>query len=283
MHEGSNTQVFKKVKDCAKIISDRIDFKPKVALVLGSGLGGLVENADIFATIDYKDIPGFPVSTIEGHSGRFVFCHISGVPTVVMQGRIHYYEGYPMQDVVLPVRVMKLLGADTLFLTNASGAINKDFDPGDLMLIKDQISSFVPSPLVGPNIDELGVRFPDMGNIYSKRLQEIIRKSVSSMHIPLREGVYVQASGPAYESPQEVKMFRTLGADSVAMSTACEAVAAVHAGMEVCGISCISNKAADLIDEPLTHDEVQETAKIAVSKLSRIVLNCLPQMCGTVR
>ena len=177
-----------------------------------------------------------------------------------MKGRVHYYEGYPISDVVLPIRLMKLMGAQVLFLTNASGGINTCFKAGDFMMIKYQISSFVPSPLIGPNAEELGVRFPDMSQIYDADLQQILRKTAALKDIPLQEGVYIQLTGPNYESPAEVRMCRTLGADAVGMSTACEAVAANHMGMKICGISCISNMACGITANPLTHQEVQETA-----------------------
>ena len=236
------------------------DFVPRVALVLGSGLGTYSENMDVRCEISYRDIPGFPVSTVQGHDGRYLFGYIDQVPVVAMKGRVHYYEGYPIGDVVMPIRIMGLLGAKILILTNAAGGINLDFSPGDLMLIADQITGYVPSPLIGPNIDELGPRFPDMSKIYSPRLKEIARKAAKEIALDLQEGVYLQFSGPQFESPAEIKAFRSLGASAVGMSTACEAIAANHMGMEIMGISCISNMASGILDQPLTHEEVQETA-----------------------
>ena len=195
-----------------------------------------------------------------GHKGRFVFGYIQDVPVVIMQGRVHFYEGYDMHDVVLPTRLMGMLGAKVLFLTNAAGGMQKGMHAGDFMLITGHISSFVPSPLVGPNIEELGTRFPDMSEVYKKDLQEIIRNTAKNCGIPLKEGVYVQTTGPNYETPEEIRMYRSLGADAVGMSTACEAMAANHMGMRVCGISCISNLAAGISENPLTHAEIQETA-----------------------
>ncbi len=238
----------------------RIDFSPKVALVLGSGLGHFAETVDIVGEIPYHEIEGFPVSTVAGHNGRFLFGYIEDVPVVLMQGRVHYYEGYTMQDVVLPIRLMKLMGAEILFLTNASGGVNKSFSVGDFMLIKDQISSFVPSPLIGANLDELGPRFPDMSEIYNKDLQKIIKQTAQAEDIELQEGVYLQFTGPNYESPAEVQLAAKLGADAVGMSTACEAIAANHMGMRICGISCVTNMACGISDAPLNHEEVQETA-----------------------
>ena len=252
--------VYDKLRNCYDSITGKIPFEPKVALVLGSGLGDYAEQLEIQGTIDYHDIEGFPVSTVPGHKGRFVFARINEVPAVLMQGRVHYYEGYPMSDVVLPVRLMKLMGAEILFLTNAAGGVNYDYGAGDFMLIKDQISCFVPSPLVGPNLEELGPRFPDMSHIYDEDLRDIIRSTALELGIRIQEGVYVQLTGPAYESPHEVKMCRILGGDAVGMSTACEAVAANHMGMKICGISCISNLACGMTDVPLSHKEVQEAS-----------------------
>lgn len=253
-------EVYEKLLKCYESVKAKVDFKPEVALILGSGLGDYAETIQVETTLDYNEIEGFPVSTVVGHKGRFIFGYVGGVPVVIMQGRVHYYEGYPMSDVVLPVRLMKLMGAKTLFLTNASGGINTKFSAGDFMLITDQISSFVPSALIGANIDELGTRFPDMSEIYNKDLQDIIRKAAKDLEIPLQEGVYLQLTGPAFESPSEVKMCGILGADAVGMSTACEAVAANHMGMNICGISCISNLACGLTDQPLSHEEVFEAA-----------------------
>ena len=258
--EYMENAVYEKLMRCYKTVKEKVDFQPKVALVLGSGLGDYADRMEIEAELDYHDIDGFPVSTIPGHKGRFVFGHVGEVPVVVMQGRVHYYEGYSIQDVVLPVRLMRMMGAEVLFLTNAAGGVNYDFHAGDLMMITDQISSFVPSPLIGPNMEELGVRFPDMSDVYDKELQNVIRATAKELNIPLQEGVYLQLTGPAYESPAEVRMCRILGADAVGMSTACEAVAANHMKMKICGISCISNLACGMTDQPLDHKEVQEAA-----------------------
>lgn len=256
---------------CVEFVKSRISFKPEIALILGSGLGGFADKIDVKSTLDYKDIPGFPVSTVAGHAGRFVFGYCDGVPVAVMQGRVHMYEGYTPQEAVLPVRLLRQLGAEVLFLTNAAGGIQAGMHAGEFMLITDQISSFVPSPLRGENLDEFGVRFPDMSEIYSKRLQQLIRKIAVNADIPLKEGVYVQTAGPAYESPAEIRMFRLLGADAVGMSTAIEAIAARHCGMEICGISCISNLAAGISPHPLTHEEVKEAGDKAAPQFEQLV------------
>lgn len=254
------TKAYERLLKCYQCFKDKINFKPEVALVLGSGLGDYADTIRVEAVLDYHDIEGFPVSTVSGHKGRFVFGYVGDVPVVIMQGRVHYYEGYSMEDVVLPTRLMKMMGARVLFLTNASGSVNYDYKAGDFMMITDQISNFVPSPLIGPNEEMLGERFSDMSEIYRKDLCEIIRGAAADLQIPLQEGTYIQLSGPNFETPYEVKMCRILGGDAVGMSTACEAIAANHMGMKVCGISCISNLGCGMTDQPLSAEEVKETA-----------------------
>lgn len=264
-------EIYGKLKRCCECFSNKVDFEPEIAIVLGSGLGDYADGIEVVTELDYHEIEGFPVSTVPGHQGKYIFGYVGDVPIVCMQGRVHYYEGYDISDVVLPIRLMKLMGAKVLFLTNASGGVNYDFRPGDFMLIKDQISSFVPSPLIGENIDELGVRFPDMSEIYDVKLRKIIKKTAAALDIDLKEGTYLQFTGPAYESPAEIKMARVLGADAVGMSTACEAVAANHMGMMICGISCISNMASGMSVTPLSHKEVQETADRVSADFKKIV------------
>ena len=262
---------YEKLMKCFQCVQQKITFKPEIALILGSGLGDYADTMEVVETLDYHDIEGFPVSTVPGHKGRFVFGYAGGVPIVAMQGRVHFYEGYKPQDVVLPIRLMKLMGAKVLFLTNAAGGINRSFNAGDFMLITDQISMSVPSPLIGENIDELGVRFPDMSEVYSRRLRKIIENSAVTAGVPLRRGVYIQTTGPQYETPAEIRAYERLGADAVGMSTAIEAIAARHAGMEICGISCISNLAAGISVNPLTHAEVQETADRVAPLFKKLV------------
>lgn len=272
------TKAYERLLECYRCVQEKVDFHPKVALILGSGLGDFAETIRIEATLDYHEIKGFPVSTVSGHKGRFVFGSIGEVPVVIMQGRVHYYEGYSMEDVVLPTRLMKMMGAEVLFLTNAAGGVNFDFQAGDFMMITDQISDFVPSPLIGPNIEELGLRFCDMSEIYDKDLRELLRCTAADLGIVLREGTYVQLSGPNFESPLEVKMCRLLGGDAVGMSTACEAIAANHMGMKICGISCISNLGCGMTDEPLSHVEVQETADRVAPLFKQLITEAVIRM-----
>lgn len=267
-------KVYEKLLRCYQSVQKKFDFTtftPRVAIVLGSGLGDYADDIKVAGEIDYKDIEGFPVSTVPGHAGKFIFGYVGNVPVVCMKGRVHYYEGYPITDVVLPVRLMKLMGAEILFLTNACGGINPQFNAGDFMLIKDQISVFVPNPLIGENIDELGTRFPDMSHVYDEELREIIIKAAKDNHIDLKEGVYCQFTGPAFESPAEIRMAAAMGADVAGMSTAVEATAANHMGMKICGISFISNQAAGISPVPLTHEEVQEAAAIAAPKFKKLI------------
>ena len=252
--------MYKKLEKCLKSIRKKTDFKPEKAVILGSGLGDYAEKIQIEKIVKYTDIEDFPVSTVQGHKGQFVFGYVKDVPVVLMQGRVHYYEGYSMQDVVLPTRLMGMMGAKKILLTNAAGGVNPSFRPGDFMLITDHITTAVPSPLIGPNIEELGTRFPDMSEVYSRRLQDVIRKCAAECGVEIQEGVYVQFTGPNYETPAEIRLAQSWGGDAVGMSTACEAMAARHMGMEICGISCITNMAAGISKVELNHKEVQEPA-----------------------
>lgn len=272
---------YEKLQNCLKSIRQKTDFTPKVAIVLGSGLGDYAQDIKVVTEVDYSEIEGFPVSTVPGHAGKFIFGYVGDVPVVCMKGRVHYYEGYSISDVVLPTRLMKLMGAEILFLTNASGGVNKSFHAGDFMLISDQISTFAPNPLIGQNIEELGTRFPDMSEIYNKELRKVIKETAKENEISLQEGVYIQFTGPSFESPAEIKMAAILGADAVGMSTAVEAIAANHMGMKVCGISCVCNLAAGLSENPLTHEEVQEAANTAAPFFKKLVTECVKKF-GTL-
>lgn len=270
-----DTPAYKRLVKCVEEIRAKTDIVPEVALVLGSGLGAFAEEIKISAAVDYSEITGFPKSTVEGHKGRFVFGYVGDVPVVIMQGRVHYYEGYSMEDAVLPTRVMAMLGAKVLFLTNASGGIDPSFSAGDFMLVTDHISTFVPNPLIGANIDEIGTRFPDMSKVYNEEIRGIIEKTAQELGIKLQKGVYVQLTGPSFESPAEIRMLRTLGANAVGMSTVCEAIAGNHMGMKVCAISCVANLAAGMTDNPLTHAEVQEAADKAAPLFKKLIENSI--------
>ena len=263
--------MYQRLMKCVETIRQRTDFHPETAVVLGSGLGGYAGKVQTKAEISYREIEGFPVSTVAGHEGKFIFGYVEKTPVVLMQGRVHYYEGYDMAEVVLPIRLMGMLGAKNILLTNAAGGVRKDFAPGDLMMITDHISSFVPSPLRGANLDHLGERFPDMSRVYDDALCGKVRKEAQKLGISMKEGVYVQASGPNYETPAEIRMFRSLGADAVGMSTVCEAIAAHHMGMKVCGISCITNMAAGILNQPLNHEEIQRVADTVKEKFESLV------------
>ncbi|EGL37421.1 purine-nucleoside phosphorylase [Oribacterium sp. oral taxon 108] len=269
------TKVYERLQRCYKSIEDKIPFRPRLALVLGSGLGDYAERIEIEASIDYHEITDFPVSTVSGHKGRFVFGHIGSVPVVIMQGRVHFYEGYSIEEVVLPERLMHLMGAEILFLTNACGSANPAYQAGDFMLLTDHILYSVPNPLIGANAEELGVRFPDMSEVYDPALRKEIFACAKDLGISLREGVYMQFSGPSFETPAEVRMAHILGADAVGMSTACEAVAGRHCGMRICGISCISNLGAGLSEEPLSDEDVKVVANRVAPLFKKLVTEAI--------
>ena len=269
------TKVYERLQRCYKSIENKIPFRPRLALVLGSGLGDYAERIEIEASIDYHEITDFPVSTVSGHKGRFVFGHIGSVPVVIMQGRVHFYEGYSMEEVVLPERLMHLMGAEILFLTNACGSANPAYQAGDFMLLTDHILYSVPNPLIGANAEELGVRFPDMSEVYDPALRKEIFACAKDLGISLREGVYMQFSGPSFETPAEVRMAHILGADAVGMSTACEAVAGRHCGMRICGISCISNLGAGLSEEPLSDEDVKVVANRVAPLFKKLVTEAI--------
>ena len=253
------------------LINDKLgDFVPEVGIVLGSGLGELADEYCELA-IPYCEIPGFEASHVSGHKSRLVFAEINGKKVVMMQGRFHYYEGHPIQKVVFPIKVMKKLGVKTVILTNAAGGVNASFNPSDLMIITDHINHMNVNPLIGPNDDSMGDRFPDMSEVYDKDLRELIKEAAAENNIKLQKGVYCQCSGPAFETPAEIRMLKAIGADVAGMSTVVEATAANHMGMKICGISFVSNLAAGISPTPLTHEEVQEAANIAGPKFRLLV------------
>lgn len=254
---------YERLTEAYEDLKSKLIFEPELAITLGSGLGGLAEQVEIEQEIRYQDIKSFPISTAPGHKGRFVLTHIHGIPTIIMQGRVHRYEGYTAQDTILPTRLMGMVGAKTLLVTNAAGGVNSNFNIGDLMIIRDHITQFVESPLMGPNIKELGVRFPDMTQVYDEKLSNKIEEIALSKGLPVKNGVYCQFSGPNYETPAEVRMARIIGADAVGMSTAIEAMAARHMGLRVCGISLITNLASGISDVELSEQEVIETGEKA--------------------
>ncbi len=243
----------------------------KIGLILGSGLGGYAERIENKRFVGYSDLPGFPQSRVAGHKGRFVIGDLFGKRVICMQGRFHYYEGYPQSQIAIPVRVMKRLGVEKLLVTNAAGGVNLDFDPGDLMLITDHINFSGSHPLIGPNDDDFGPRFPDQTNVYDHELRARVKKAAAEAGVTLREGVYMMFSGPTFESPAEIVFARTIGASAVGMSTVPEAIAAAHCGVKTVGISLITNMAAGILDQPLSHEEVQETAAVASEKFTRLV------------
>lgn len=258
-----------------EFIEDKIkDFRPEIGIVLGSGLGDLADEYNEIS-IPYSDIPGFPVSTVQGHKGQLVFATINGKKVMMMQGRFHYYEGHSMDVVTYPIKVMKKLGIKTVILTNAAGGVNVYFKPSDLMLIIDHINFMGTNPLIGPNDETLGTRFPDMSEVYTKALREKAKVSAKKLGIDLQEGVYMALTGPTYETPAEVKMVRLLGADAVGMSTVPEAIVANYCGMRVMGISCITNFAAGIKDVKLSHEEVMEAGAKVREDFARLIKEIL--------
>ena len=259
------------IKDIVSQIRKKTAFKPQIGIVLGSGLGGLADEVTSAEHIYYSELEGFPRSTVEGHKGEFIFGYLGETAVVLMNGRVHYYEGYSMQQVVAPVRVMAALGADRIILTNAAGGLNVSYSPGTLMCIRDQITSFVPSPLVGPNDESFGPRFPEMSKVYDAELMRLLHETADEEGIPLVDGVYLQITGPAYETPAESSLYAQWGADAVGMSTACEAVALRHMGVRLLGLSCITDMAINNENTVTTHEQVQKIANEASKKLISLV------------
>lgn len=266
------------IEEAAAYIASRIQTKPEMLMILGSGLGVLGDDLEDAVTIPYHDIPHFPMSTVEGHAGELVIGRMQGRNVALMRGRFHLYEGYEAERTTLPVRTMKALGASKLLVTNAAGGVNLGFAPGDLMIISDHINLTGRNPLIGPNDNALGVRFPDMSEAYSRRLRGIAKHAAAQLGFEAKEGVYVGLLGPNYETPAEIRMLRALGGDAVGMSTVSEVIVARHAGLEVLGISCISNMAAGILDQPLSHEEVMETSEKVKDRFISLVSAVLPQM-----
>ena len=255
----ASTSLYERAEHASRIIRSRISVEPRIALVLGSGLGGFADDFEEAVGIPYEDIPGFVRSTAQGHAGRLVIGKVDSVPVLAMQGRVHYYEGYSLEEVTFPVRTFCLLGIKTLILTNAAGGINVQLAQGALMVISDHLNLMGVNPLRGPNDERFGPRFPDMSAVYSHELQELVVEEARAINVEVRRGKYGALSGPSYETPAEITMLRELGADAVGMSTVPEAIVARHMGLEVLGISCITNMAAGISDEPISHEEVMAT------------------------
>ncbi|ALS22757.1 MULTISPECIES: purine-nucleoside phosphorylase [Paenibacillus] len=266
------------IKEAAEYIRSKYPIEPEIGLVLGSGLGVIADMVQDGVVIPYEDIPHFPVSTVEGHAGELLLGTVSGRHVLLMKGRFHMYEGYSVETVSFPIRVMKALGVKILLVTNAAGGINTSYNVGDLMLIKDHINFTFRNPLIGPNHSELGVRFPDMSEAYSRRLRDIAKTVASEQGQKLQEGVYIGLLGPSYETPAEIRMMRTLGADAVGMSTVAEVLVARHAGIEVLGFSCISNMAAGILDQPLSHQEVMETTERVKQTFLKLIVGIIPRI-----
>jgi purine-nucleoside phosphorylase len=268
--------ISERIDNAVSYIRTKSPLIPRIGLVLGSGLGEFADNLDDMVSVSYSDIPDFPISTVEGHDGAFVFGNFKSIPVVILRGRLHYYEGYSQQEITMPVRIMKKLGVETLILTNSAGGINLKFSAGTLMLITDHINYSGANPLIGPNLDEFGPRFPDASDIYTKDLRVQIKEKAIHEGIALEEGIYIMYSGPNYETPAEIRFFRTAGADAVGMSTVPEALIARHCGMKLIGISCITNMASGVLDKKLDHKEVIEIAnrkKQDITKLIHIAID----------
>ena len=259
------------MKETVNYIKERVTNIPKIAIILGSGLGSLSNDITDKITIPYKEIPNFPVSTVPGHKGELIFGKLNNVDVVTMNGRIHYYEGYSLLEVTYPIRIFKLLGIETLILTNAAGGISDTLHKGDLMIIKDQLSFFAESALRGPNMDEFGERFIDMSTTYDKEYIEILKSIMTNIIGNYHEGVYAYMKGPTYETPAEIRALKTLGADAVGMSTVPEAVVAHHCGIKCAGITCITNMAAGITNEILSHDDVKKTALTQEQNFKKII------------
>lgn len=265
------SQAYAQIQKATDYIRTQSNITPKLMLVLGSGLGDYGNRLQKMDVIPYQNIPGFPRTTVPGHKGNLLLGELFGVPVVIMQGRFHYYEGHRQQDIAFPVRVLRNLGAQMVLFTNAAGAINMDFKPGDLMMITDHINYSGMSPLFGENVDEMGPRFIDMTQAYDKPLQQILLACAREQGISLKQGVYMMFPGPQFETPAEIRFARTIGADAAGMSTVPEIIAARHCGLRICAISCMTNMAAGILDQPLSHEEVMETGRMVSDRFARLV------------
>ncbi len=268
----------KRIEKIAAYIKEKVDYVPEVLVILGSGLGSMADEVEDKILLPYHEIDDFLVSTVEGHEGQFVFGTYKGKKVVMMQGRFHYYEGYSMKEITLPVYVMSKLGVKNMVVTNACGGVNKDFTPGDLMLIEDHLNFTGNNPLMGPNFEEFGPRFPDMSRVYNRDLMALAVKIGEEENIPLKKGVYAIYTGPSYETPAEIRAYRILGADAIGMSTVPEAIVANYAGMRVLGVSCITNMASGILDQPLNHKEVIEVSTRVKGSFTTLISRVIEEM-----
>lgn len=266
------------VMESVDYIKSKLSFEPEIGVILGSGLGDMADTVEERTVIKYSEVPNLPVSTVQGHAGQFVVGKLNGKKVIMMQGRFHYYEGYDISTLTLPIYIMKNLGVKSLIVTNAAGGVNTSFKPGDLMIINDHINFCGNSPLIGKNDDKIGPRFPDMSEAYSKEYVKLAHEVSHDLNLKLQEGVYMMFSGPTYETPSEVRMARILGADAVGMSTVPEVIAASHCKIKTLGISCITNMAAGILDQPLNHDEVIETSAKVKSQFVKLVKEIISKM-----
>jgi len=270
--------IYQKIRDAVDAISAKSSIRPEIGMILGSGLGSIAELCTDATVIPYAEIPHFHTTSVEGHAGKVIIGNFNGVPTIFLQGRFHFYEGYSMQEVVFPTRTICGMGIQTLILTNAAGGVNTRYRPGDLMLIEDHLNLMGENPLKGPNLSQLGPRFPDLSEAYSKSCLEVMKSCASELEIETHSGVYAGLLGPTYETPAEIRMFRTLGADAVGMSTVPETIAANHLGVRVAGISCITNLAAGLSPQKLSHQEVMDNSRIGAEKMKRLLSSVVPRL-----
>ncbi len=270
--------LYSRAEHAARTISARANVTPKIALVLGSGLGAFADEFEEPVGIPYQEIPGFVSSTALGHVGRLVVGKVGGVPLLAMQGRVHYYEGYSLEEVTFPIRTFKLMGIETLILTNAAGGVDVELSQGALMVISDHLNLMGVNPLRGPNDERFGPRFPDMSEVYARDLQEMVGEEAKDLGVTIRRGIYAALTGPSYETPAEIHMLRAFGADAVGMSTVPEAIVARHMGMKVLGISCITNMAAGISEEPINHDEVIETGQRVRSTFTKLLRKLIARL-----